>query len=246
MVHPVARIGYASAADAYGRSRPAYAAEIVTEMRHHLSVGTVVELGAGTGIITAELVGDGRRVVAVEPVESMRTALARSAPEADIREGGAEDIPVADGSAVAVVAAQAFHWFDAEPALDEIGRVLGPGGRLALLWNVRDQSVPWVAAYTRIMDDHAADTPRHATMAWRRAIDADPRFELEHERSVAHGWPTDAEGVVDRARSTSFIAALDEAERRSVETRVRELVAPLGDTFDFPYSSRIHVWRLVP
>ena len=87
---------------------------------------TVVDLAAGTGKLTRELVRTGAEVIAVEPLAEMRAELP---PEATALEGTAEAIPLGDGSADAVTVAQAFHWFDAEPALAEIHRVLRPERR---------------------------------------------------------------------------------------------------------------------
>ncbi len=243
MVHDAAERGYRTGTDAYRRARPGYAAAIVDALHQSLPDGLVVELGAGTGILTAELVGRGHRIVAVEPVATMRAALAQAVPGVIGRDGRAEAIPVADGAAGAVVAAQSFHWFDAAAALDEIARILVPGGVLAVVWNVRDQSVPWVAAYTEITDEFAGDTPRYATLAWRRAIDADIRFVFDGERFADNPWPTDVDGVVDRALSTSFIAALDQDTQAEVAARIRDSVAGLGPAFDYPYRSQLHVWR---
>jgi len=243
VVHESALVGFEAGVGAYRRARPGYAAPVLAELGRLPVGGPVVELGPGTGIVTAELVAAGHQVVAVEPVAAMREALADAVSSADVREGRAEAIPVDDGVATAVVAAQSFHWFDPDAALDEIARVLPAGGRLVLMWNVRDESVPWVAAFGAVTNRYRGDTPSHHTGRWRQAIDDDRRFALDHELETAHGWPTDVDGVVERALSVSFIAALDEAQRRSVAAEVRALAEPLGPSFDFPYRSSVHVWE---
>ena len=135
---------FAGVAGAYERARPGYPDDAVRWL-----VGTepldVVDLGAGTGKLTRSLVALGHRVRAVEPLPEMSAFLRASLPGVTVLEGGAEAIPLPDASADAVAVAQAFHWFDHEPALREIARVLRPGGRLALVWNTRDEREPWVA-----------------------------------------------------------------------------------------------------
>ena len=124
---------------------------------------TVLELGAGTGKLTTRLVPTGARIVALEPVPGMRTKLAAAlggAPGVEIVDGTAEAIPLPAGSVDAVVAAQAFHWFDAIRALSEIHRVLRPGGRFVLAWNRRDESVPWVKALGDRIRTLAGDEPQ--------------------------------------------------------------------------------------
>ena len=149
-IHELAAKGFQAGADAYERGRPSYPDEAIAftvEMLGLDAAATVVDLGAGTGKLTRLLVPSGARVVAVEPVEGMRRKLVELAAGAvRVLDGTAEAIPLPNGSADAVVVGQAFHWFAGAPALREIHRVLCPDGRLALLWNVRDESEPWGAS----------------------------------------------------------------------------------------------------
>src|SRR5690606_37054894 len=103
------------------------------------------DLGAGTGKFVPRLLETGARVVAVEPVAAMRAEFARRHPGVELHGGSAEAIPLADASMDAVVCAQSFHWFATARALSGIRRVLVRGGVLGLAWNVRDETVPWVA-----------------------------------------------------------------------------------------------------
>ncbi|MEL7158137.1 MAG: class I SAM-dependent methyltransferase, partial [Actinomycetota bacterium] len=176
MVHEAAATGFSRDPDRYHRGRPSYHPEVSKRVAERYGKGIMVELGAGTGIFTRQLVDEGLEVIALEPVISMRTTLSEAVPEADVRVGSAEKIPMADGSVDTVVVAQAFHWFDAEQALDEIDRVLVPGGHLVTVWNVRDDGEPWMAAYNTIVERHAGNTPRYRSMMWRKAIHDDPRF----------------------------------------------------------------------
>ena len=245
MVHEAASTGYARGVERYHRGRPTYHPDIATRVAERYGQQGVIELGAGTGIFTRQLVDLGVGVIAFEPVIAMRTTLSESVPEADTRVGAAENIPLSDDSASTVVASQSFHWFDYPAALDEISRVLRPGGHLVTVWNVRDNAVEWMAEYTRIMDEHANGTPRHRSMVWRRAINADARFAPVDEWRVTNPHHVDADTVVDRALSTSFIAALPSERRHDVEDRVRKLVEPMGSTFEFPYVSQLQAWRLI-
>lgn len=252
-VHSAAGSGYSAEADTYRRVRPSYHPDLIARFADRYSAGRVVEIGAGTGIFTAAIVGAivgaGTRVLAVEPVAAMRAHLEKLPIDdagrvpPSVAAGTAESIPTGDGSADTVVAAQAFHWFDHGPALDEIARVLRPGGHLVTAWNVRDLGTPWVAEVTAIMEPFAAGTPRHHSMIWRRAIDDDPRFEPVDDWSTPNPVPTSAEGVVGRTLSTSFIAALDDDRQAAVIDAVRAVVEPLGPDFDYPYVSELQAWR---
>ena len=133
MIHEAAARGFAQAVDAYERGRPGYPPEAVERLCEAVGIGpgrAVLDLAAGTGKLTRLLVPTGAELVAVEPVEQMRAALARALPEVTALAGTAEDVPLPAASVDAVVAGSAFHWFRGEEALAEIHRVLRPDGRL--------------------------------------------------------------------------------------------------------------------
>jgi SAM-dependent methyltransferase len=111
----------------------------------------VVDLGAGTGKLTRQLVAKGLDVIAVEPSEGMRDQLARSLPSVPVVRGSAEEIPLDDQTVDAVLVAQAWHRVDVARAVPEVARVLVPGGQLGLIWNLRDERVGWVGELGRIM-----------------------------------------------------------------------------------------------
>ena len=250
VVNNTAETGYNNEADAYRRGRPTYhpaLAERIADLHRGQPPGLLVELGAGTGIFTGQLIDQNLEVTAVEPVDAMRSALAEAVPHVSIVAGTAERTGLPDGAAATVVASQSFHWFnhsgDRPNALDEVCRILAPGGHLVTVWNVRDNTVDWVQAYTNVVDRHAGATPRHHTMAWRQAIDGDLRLEAVEDISFDNPSPTTAQGVLDRVMSTSFIAALPPAESTSVREDIAAIVAPLGDDFDYPYVSELQAWR---
>ena len=150
-VHQAAARGFQAAADAYERSRPDYPSQAIDRLVQELEIGraaTVLDLGAGTGKLTRMLIHTGARLVAVEPVDAMRHTFVEAVPGVPVVGGTAEAMPFADGVFDAVIIAQAFHWFHGVDALQEIHRVLRPSGRLGLIWNIRDDSAPWVARLT--------------------------------------------------------------------------------------------------
>ena len=150
-VHDVAARGFGDRAEQYEQARPSYAADAVAWLVEQLGIGpdaTVCDLAAGTGKLTRLLVPAGAALLAVEPVAGMRSVLHRELPAVPVAAAVAEALPFADGALDAVTVAQAFHWFDQPVALREIARVLRPGGRIALVWNARDDSGGWVVEFT--------------------------------------------------------------------------------------------------
>ena len=144
---------------------------------HDVTRMRVVDLGAGTGKLTALLASLGADVTAVEPDPAMLAELGRQLPGVRAMSGCAESIPLADGSVDAVVCGQAMHWFDMPAAVPEIARVLTPGGVLAGLWNVEDDTVQWVAGMQA-----AAKGAASASLSVRRAEAVD--FDLDSSGSA--------------------------------------------------------------
>ena len=205
----------------------------------------VLDLAAGTGKLTRLLVPTGAFVVAVEPVEAMRAALTRSLPEVQALAGTAEAIPLPAASIDAVAVGQAFHWFDGDAALAEIHRVLRPGGRLGLIWNVKDESVDWIEKLGGIMESYRGDAPRVASGAWKDAFTRTTLFTPLQRARFSFVHEADFAAVVARVTSVSFIAALPPAEFARVVEKVRVLLATHPETagrstFELPYRTGVY------
>jgi SAM-dependent methyltransferase len=201
---------FADVADAYERGRPEYPVEAVRWLAGD-APADVVDVGAGTGKLTRALVGLGHRVTAVEPLEEMRARLEVAVPGAHALAGSAEAIPLPDASADVVTSAQAFHWFDHSQALSEIARVLRPGGRLALVWNSRDDRDPWMARLSAIIGNETVSetdvVPVLAESGLFGPVET-ARFSLVQV--------LDRAGLLDLVLSRSYCAKLEVAEREPV------------------------------
>ncbi len=233
VIHEAAARGYQASAETYERARPGYSEAAVAYLVEGLNLSpgdTVVDLGAGTGKLTRSLLDHGVQAVAVEPVEAMRRIFASVLPGVPVVGATAETLPLRSGSVAAVAVGQAFHWFDASIAPAAIHRTLRPGGRLGLVWNVRDESVGWVAALTRLIDSHVGTGPTFRSGAWQRAFDGTSLFGPLHGATFPHEQRVDVDGVLARVASISYIAALPEAGRRKVSDQVRVLLADHPDT----------------
>lgn len=211
-----------------------------------VTAGTaVLDLAAGTGKLTRRLVELGASVCAVEPVEAMRTQLASVLPGLDVADGTAEEIPLADASVEVVAVAQAFHWFDAPAALAEIARVLRPDGRLALLWNERDERTPWVAEMSRLIRWHERTVSRYQHVDWGEVVAASGSFAALEERSVDWQQDMTRELLAERVRSISYIAAMPAPQREGLAAEVVHLARRLPEPFPLPYICRVQWARLI-
>ncbi len=224
-------------AGAYQRARPSYPAAAVEWALEAAPGRRVVDLAAGTGKLTEVLVAGGADVVAVEPLANMRAELERALPSVRALAGSAERIPLPDGSADAVVVGQAFHWFDGPAALAEIARVLVPGGALGLLWNMRDDRVPWVAELTRVL--LGAGDVLTGSRGLARPVETDV-FTAVERREFENPVQFDRARLREWASSTSRIAVLPQAERERVLAEVARLADGHADlagrgTFDMPF-----------
>jgi SAM-dependent methyltransferase len=205
---------FARVADAYEQSRPGYPADAVLWLAGETPCD-VVDLGAGTGKLTRSLAALGHHVVAVEPLGEMLDRLRAAIPGVTAVAGSAESMPLPDGAADVVACAQAFHWFDQEPALAEIARVLRPGGRIALVWNVRDERVPWVSELSDAMVgrtgvDRGAAAP----------IEQSGLYGPVEHATFEHTQTVDRDALRALVLSRSYCAVLPEEERAPILGRV--------------------------
>ncbi len=187
----------------YQRGRPGYPREAIDWL-----LGTepldVLDVGAGTGKLTAAVIDAGHRVTAVEPLDEMRAILETTLAPANALAGSAEELPLEDGSVDAVVVGAAFHWFDQQAALREIARVLRPAGVLGLLGNGFDTSVAWVAHVRELLGPPALERPGH----WPTVEELSTRFVEVEDRKFPHRQTVDRSTMRDLACSRSSVALM--------------------------------------
>lgn len=206
-------------ADRYERGRPGFPREAAVWLTGS-EPAVVLELGAGTGKLTRELDAIGHDVYATDPSEAMLAQLRHALPDVRTAVAPAEEIPLPDNSVEVVVAAQAFHWFDLPVALPEIARVLTPGGRLALVWNHRDDKIPWVRRLGDLIG-----TQEQLTDPTGELLTSGLFGYVEHEtfRISQH---IDRHSIQDLVASRSNVAILDDAAR---ERKLAQLLAFYDD-----------------
>ena len=238
-------LSFGSVAAEYAALRPGYPADAVAFL-----VGDggqrVLDLGAGTGLLTEVVLGAGHDVVAVDPSPEMLGELAARLPTVTTAVGTAETIPVGDASVDVVVAGQAAHWFDPAPAAREIRRVLRPRGTLGLIWNARDERTPWVGALGAVIAAEARGHEADQGVVDRFVEELSARVDVLESRIVQ---PVTPENVVAGIATRSYVAVMDEARRTAFLAGVRAQLAEHPDTrgralLELPYVTR--AYRLTP
>lgn len=230
---------FGGAAAAYAKHRPDYAQAAVRWTLAPTPGPRVLDLGAGTGKLTATLVAAGADVVAVEPDPAMLAELRGALPAVRALSGSAESIPLPDGSVDAVVAGHAMHWFDMAVAGPEIARVLTPSGILAGLWNVIDDSVDWVAGLQQV-GGSAAIGVRDLLSSWRTAT---ARAYLPNDGQVArfgspeyaefpHEQRHTADSLVAKIATHAGLLVMADDEREGTLGRIRDFLRTRPETAD--------------
>lgn len=254
--HPQSR-SFERVADVYERARPEYPREAVAWIAEQLDLHdgrTVLDLGAGTGKLTAQLAGRSLRghqphVVAVEPDEEMLVNLRRLLPDVTALAGRAEAIPLPDGSVDAVLAGQSAHWFDLDLAMPEIHRVLNPGGVFAGLWNADDDRVDWVAGLHRAsgrrnvaaFSSFAEAGEEYGTAAWLRGPGAS-LFWPPQEAGFEHGQVRTADSLIATMRTHSVFLVMEPEQREAVFARVSEYLAATPQTSSGEFT--LPIWTI--
>jgi ubiquinone/menaquinone biosynthesis C-methylase UbiE len=235
---------FSKVAPEYERGRPDYPPAAADWIAAQAGLGpgrVVVDVAAGTGKLTRQLVRSGARVIAVEPLAPMLAQLTALLPDVEATIGTAEATGLPDASASVVTVAQAFHWFATGEALAELARVLEPAGFLALVWNRRDLTQDIQADLTRIMASHRHDAPSYESGAWEVVMQATTLFSKVAEHHMPFRQFLDVDGLSDRVASTSFIAGLEAGEHAEVLRQVRELV-PDGSV-ELAYDCTVYLYR---
>ena len=215
MIRTHQALSFGSEASAYERGRPSYPPEAIDWLLPP-DARTVLDLGAGTGKLTARLVERGLDVIAVDPIAEMLEVLSTSLPDTPALLGTAEEIPLADNSVDAVLVGQAWHWVDPKRAIPEVARVLRPGGRLGLVWNNRDERLGWVRDLGRIIG-HEVD-PFTYEVRLPEPFTSSERHLVEWTNYIT------PQAVIDLVASRSYcITSPTEVRDRTLE-RVRELL----------------------
>jgi SAM-dependent methyltransferase len=193
----------------------------------------VLDLGAGTGKLTAALAARSDRVSAVEPDEDMLGILRTALPGVRALAGSAERIPLPDASVDAVLVGQAFHWFDPAVAGAEIGRVLRPGGVLGALWNAEDAGVDWVDGYHHAAFGRSRGTGVPAG-ADRESLPGEPWFGPTERREFGHHQRLTVDGLIDVLGTHSWALVAESGERDRAFDAVRDYFAARPELTDAP------------
>jgi SAM-dependent methyltransferase len=230
---------FGAVAAEYAEHRPGYPADAVrwcaAPRGRDLAGLRVLDLGAGTGKLTALLVRLGADVTAVERDADMLAELRRQVPSARALGGPAEAIPLPDGSVDAVLCGQSLHWFDLSRAVPEIVRVLASGGVLGALWNSEDDRVPWVAGLRDVAGAAAAPTlsARRHEVARFGADQFGPELFTPFERAeFKNSQPRTARSLIATLRTHSRVLVMPPAERDRFQERIRAYLAAQPETAD--------------
>lgn len=227
---------FGAAAAEYERSRPQYPAEVV-DWIVPAAARTAADVGAGTGKLTRALIERGLEVTAVEPSAGMRERLEAELPAVRALAGSGELLSLADAAVDLVTYGQAWHWVEGPAALAEAARVLRPGGRLACVWNLRDDGSGWMRELSELIERFGSNTVVEEDFAFGAPFGATERL------AVAWSRPMSGERLVELLASRSYVIVAPEPERQQFFAAVRELVATHPElagreSFEMPYITR--------
>ena len=247
------RLSFGAAAAAYAASRPGYPVDAIRWVLDGavVPVRRIADVAAGTGALTRTLVDLVDDVRAYEPDEGMLAELRGALPSVATHVSYAETLPLADGEVDALLAAQAWHWFDHAAAAAEFARVVRPGGVVGLVWNIRDTRVTWMADLQEIIGGE--DAMRRVVETTQR-MGALERWSHEEvgaflpgvaQASFEHSVTMTPEQVVALTATFSYVRLSPRAE--SIYAEIRHLLATNADTagretLEFPYVTSAYRW----
>ncbi|MGC2486125.1 MAG: class I SAM-dependent methyltransferase [Acidimicrobiales bacterium] len=220
----------------YDSARPDYPDAAINYFVSVFDLGarsSALDLGAGTGIFTRQMLPHVGAMIAVDPSESMRDTLRETTSDVVVLDGSDINIPVPDECVDVAFVAQAFHWFDETRALEEIRRVLVATGGLGLIWNERDESVDWVRALSHAMQWDTKQ-PYEVGRDFTAVISSGPFTDVERV-TFPHAQTLSRDVLYKRVLSTSYISTMEMRERELLMKRVGEVVEELVEPIVLPY-----------
>ena len=196
----------------YVKYRPHYPREIIGYLETNCGLtqeSVIADIGCGTGISTKLFLENGNCVFGVEPNAAMRDAAVEylsAFPNFTPVDGTSDDTTLAEDSIDFVVAAQAFHWFDAEKTRPEFKRIIKPGGQIVLIWNERQlDTTPFLIEYEAFLLKYANDygNVRHENI---HATELSGFFQNEYgSATFSNSQVFDFEGLKGRMLSASYM-----------------------------------------
>jgi SAM-dependent methyltransferase len=241
---------FGGVAAAYERGRPRYEPHVIEVIGKAAGGPRILDVGAGTGRLSAPLLAAGYDVVAVEPLDEMRAILAGHIGSERALAGCAEALPIDDASVDGAVCSDAWHWFDGARAGDELARVVRPGGGVVICvsyprWRDSGDAPDWWLDLGAV---HAA-LPKHDHPAFSGCFEPDrlgshPAFDEMEARNELFVHHTDREGIVAHWASMSFVATLPERQHAELLEELDAMLARRGiDDVDIPYRAELWITR---
>jgi SAM-dependent methyltransferase len=242
---------FGEVADAYERGRPRYESHVIEVIGEAAGGPRILDVGAGTGRLSAPLLAAGYDVVAVEPLDGMRAILTAHIGSERALAGNAEALPLDDGSVDGAVCSDAWHWFDGARAADELARVVRPGGGVVVcvsypLWFGSEEAPDWWldlgAVHTALpKHDHPALSGSRPPADGLAGHPAFEDVEIRNEPFVHH---TDRAGIVAHWASMSFVATLPASQHEELLGQLDAMLARRGvDEVDIPYRAELRITR---
>ena len=238
----------------YRRYRPGYPPELLPFLVEHAGLtprSVVGDVGAGTGLLTQMLLEHGCTVFAVEPNRAMRRAAEEAHgghPNFHSVDAAAEATTLPDHSIDLVAAAQAFHWFDRPKAKREFQRILKPGGRVALIWNTRDESNPMAAAYQAILEQYCPEYPLvvHTKVASPEALHDFFAPHPFHTTAFPNAHSLDYPALEGRLLSSSYAPMPDHPNHQPMLAALRSAFDRLqsGGRVEFLYRTELYLGQV--
>jgi SAM-dependent methyltransferase len=241
---------FGGVADAYERGRPRYEPHVIDVIGKAAGGPRILDVGAGTGRLSAPLLQAGYDVVAVEPLDAMRAILAGHIGAERALAGRAEALPLDEASVAGAVCSDAWHWFDGARAADELARVVRPGGGVVVCVSQGsddDGQPPWARDLERIWRELAQAIGDHPYVHGSRrpdGLEGHSAFEEVRLRHVPFVHRTDRQRIVAHFASMSFVSSLPDARRRETLAEIDGILERHGvDRADLPYRAELWITR---